>query len=137
MHRLSVLSRLMIIALILLIAAGLSWAGTATGKEQHATQKMTKKDLPPAVLTAFEKAYPVAGISRISVVTQDSVKCYQIVSREGKTRRTLLYTEDGQVVKPLPKAAKKVEKVEKKTEKVQQKSEANPAKTENKNATHS
>jgi len=57
--------------------------------------KFTPKDLPPAVSTAFQKAYPKAKILGASTETEHGVKYFEIESQDGTVRRDLLYTADG------------------------------------------
>ena len=59
--------------------------------------KFTAKDLPAAVSTAFQKAYPKAKILGASTETEKGVKYYEIESQDGSVRRDLLYTEDGNI----------------------------------------
>jgi len=81
------------LSLILLLgAATLFVASTIAGEK-----KITKKDLPNAVLTAFEKAYPKAAIRGLSKEEENGKTFYEIESLDGKTRRDLLYSPDGTV----------------------------------------
>jgi len=59
--------------------------------------KFTAKDLPAAVSTAFQKAYPKAKILGASTETEKGVKYFEIESQDGSMRRDLLYTQDGKV----------------------------------------
>ena len=94
----------------LLAAAALS---ADKEKEEGKEQKLTKKDLPAAVVTAFEKSYPKAVIKEVSKETEDSTTTYEIVSVDGTVARTVAYTADGKVaeieevvkVRDLPQAA--------------------------------
>jgi len=117
---------------IVVVSAAIALAADK-GKEHAKEQKLTKKDLPATVLASFEKAYPKAEIKEISKETEDSVTTYEIVSVEGKARRTVAYAADGKQTeieeaiteKDLPDAARqsltkdypkgKLEKVEKVT----------------------
>ena len=65
----------------------------ASGKK-----KMTKKDLPPSVVSSFEKSYPNAAIEGIGKEKENGVTYYEVESVDGKTRRDLLYRTDGAVV---------------------------------------
>lgn len=60
--------------------------------------KITKEELPPAVVSAFEKAYPNAVIKDAGKVTKDKKTYYEIESIEGSTNRDLLYTSNGKVL---------------------------------------
>ncbi|MEI8134157.1 MAG: PepSY-like domain-containing protein [bacterium] len=59
--------------------------------------KITKKTLPPAVLTSFTKSYPAAKIHGMNKETKKGVTYYEIESSEGKVKRDVLYTSDGSV----------------------------------------
>jgi hypothetical protein len=54
--------------------------------------------VPSAVRTAFQKAYPKATIQGCAKEVEDDKTAYEISSTEGKTRRDILYYEDGSVV---------------------------------------
>jgi len=70
----------------------------AEGKKEEGTEKkIAKKELPSAVLTAFEKAYPEAKILGTSMETEDSTTYFEIESKDGKVKRDLLYKADGTV----------------------------------------
>ena len=58
-------------------------------------EKITRKDVPPAVLKAFEKAYPNATVKGYSKEKENGSTYYELESIDGKTRRDLLYTADG------------------------------------------
>jgi hypothetical protein len=61
-------------------------------------KKITKKELPGEVLSAFEKSYPKATIKGLSREEEDGKTLYEIESLDGKTARDLLYSADGKVV---------------------------------------
>ncbi len=60
-------------------------------------KKITKKEVPPAVLKAFEKAYPKATVNAYAKETEDGKTYYELETVDGKTKRDLLYTADGKV----------------------------------------
>ena len=60
--------------------------------------EISKKDLPAAVLTAFEKAYPKAEIKGLTKEKENGKTFYEIESVDGKLSRDLLYLADGTVV---------------------------------------
>jgi hypothetical protein len=60
-------------------------------------KKINKKDLPGAVLSAFEKAYPKATIKGLSTEVEEGKTYYEIESVDGKISRDLLYLADGSV----------------------------------------
>jgi hypothetical protein len=76
-------------------------------------KKIAKKDLPSAVLAAFEKAYPKAEIKGMSEEKGENGKMeYEIESVEGKTGRDVAYWADGKVIEieetcVLPDAVRK------------------------------
>lgn len=77
--------------LILLLAA----TGVLLAQGEQKEKKMTKADLPAAVIAAFEKAYPGAEIKGVSKETEKGITYFEIESVDGKTNRDLLYTADG------------------------------------------
>jgi len=84
--------RLFSVAVCLCLMVMLS-AEVANAKDK----KITKKQLPAAVLTAFQTAYPHATIKGQSIETEKGKKFYEIESVDGKIYRDLLYTADGKV----------------------------------------
>jgi hypothetical protein len=83
-------SLLVALSLCLFFVIG-TLAGTAGEK------KISKKQVPKAVLSAFQSQYPNATIKGQSVETENSKKFYEIESVEGTTHRDLLYEPDGTV----------------------------------------
>jgi Putative beta-lactamase-inhibitor-like, PepSY-like len=73
--------------LALFLAVG---AGSANGQRSDT--------LPTVVATAFRAAYPNATILHVSREPQDGKIVYEIESRDGSTRRDLLYDPAGQVI---------------------------------------
>jgi hypothetical protein len=68
-------------------------------EEEEATPAAADlKILPPAVLTAFKKAYPHAVIKGTSKETEKGVTYYEVESVDGQLNRDLLYTADGKAV---------------------------------------
>lgn len=61
-------------------------------------KKIQQKDVPPAVLSAFTKAYPKAVIKGTSTEKEEGKTCYEIESVDGTTTRDILYRADGTVV---------------------------------------
>jgi hypothetical protein len=55
-------------------------------------KKISKKEVPAAVLSAFEKAYPHANIKGTSTEVENY---YEIESMDGKQARDILYLPDG------------------------------------------
>jgi Putative beta-lactamase-inhibitor-like, PepSY-like len=66
--------------------------------EVKAAAGVDLKILPPAVLEAFQKAYPKAVIKGASKETEKGVTYYEVESLDGKMNRDLLYTADGKAV---------------------------------------
>ncbi len=60
-------------------------------------KKISKKEVPVAVLTAFKKACPHAKILGLSKEVEEGKIFYEIESMDGTKRRDLLYTADGTV----------------------------------------
>ena len=60
-------------------------------------KKMNKKELPKAVLNAFQKSYPNAEIKGASIEKEHERTYYEIESMEGTQRRDLLYTKSGKI----------------------------------------
>lgn len=84
-------STIRILTLILALAVSISGA---LAEEK----KISRKDTPPAVLSAFKASYPNAKIMGASSEVEDSVTYYEITCKEGKVKRDVLYTADGNVV---------------------------------------
>ena len=68
----------------------------ATGLSQEVSLK--KKDMPKAILAAFNTSYPKATIKGYAKETENGNISYEIESMEGKTHRDVSYTADGSVV---------------------------------------
>jgi hypothetical protein len=66
--------------------------------EMKAAAGVDLKILPPAVLAAFQKAYPKAEIKGASKEIEKGVTYYEVESVDGKMNRDLLYTADGKAV---------------------------------------
>ncbi len=81
---------------ILFVTAALAatLALPASAKER----KLTRAQVPPAVLTAFEKAYPKANALHFLQEEKDGKPYYEIESRDGTVARDLLYAADGAVL---------------------------------------
>jgi hypothetical protein len=99
-------------AFMVLGLSGLASAGDK--KEADEEKKLTTKDLPAVVLSAFEKSYPKATIKGVGSETEGGVTYFEIESVDGTLKRDLLYTPDGKAVeieetvglKDLPEAAR-------------------------------
>lgn len=63
-----------------------------------AAQGQRGDTLPTVVATAFRQAYPKATTLHVSRETQDGKVVYEVESRDGTTRRDLLYDPQGNVL---------------------------------------
>ena len=61
-------------------------------------QRITRNEVPEAVLAAFEEAYPKATIKGYARETEKGQTAYEIESLEGKTRRDVTYTPHGKLI---------------------------------------
>jgi hypothetical protein len=77
-----------LVVCLILAAAFLATAGE---------KKISKKEVPPAVLSAFEKAYPKASTKGFAKEEEDGKTFYEIESVEGTTTRDILYLANGNV----------------------------------------
>ena len=100
------MSNTIISALFLTLAVG--------AQAQDKERKLTTKQLPSAVVSAFQKAYPKATIKGVAEEKKDGKIYFEIESMDGKTSRDLLYQADGTIseieegiaLTELPEAAK-------------------------------
>lgn len=60
-------------------------------------KKISKKDVPQAVLNSFHKAYPKAEIKGMSTETEKGKTYFEIESVDGKVNRDLLFTAAGKI----------------------------------------
>jgi len=60
-------------------------------------KKITAKDVPAAVISAFKTAYPNATIRGYAREKENGKVFYEIESREGTTTRDVLYNPEGTV----------------------------------------
>jgi hypothetical protein len=113
------------IALIVVFVLGID----ASAKEK----KIAKKDVPAAVISTFEKAYPNAKVKGYSTETEEGKTYFEVESMVGKMTLDVSYLSDGTVAEieegitigELPDAVKatikanypkgKIAKAEKKT----------------------
>jgi hypothetical protein len=61
-------------------------------------QTMTKEQLPKAVVSAFEKAYPTVTLKAASVEKDGGKTCYELESMDGAQARDIIYAADGTVI---------------------------------------
>lgn len=71
--------------------------GALTLANAQQGKMLTPKDLPAAVLAAFEKAYPKATIKGVEKEKEHGKTYFEIVSVEGSVSRDVLYTPDGKL----------------------------------------
>jgi len=64
---------------------------------QEKEKKITAKEVPAVVIENFKRAYPKAIIRGYANEIEDGKQYYEIESREGTTRRDVLYNPDGSV----------------------------------------
>jgi hypothetical protein len=85
---------------VVLLACAISAASTLLKIENAAAQEQTIgcDDVPSAVRTAFQKEYPKATIQGCAKEVENDKTAYEISSIEGKTRRDILYYEDGTLI---------------------------------------
>jgi hypothetical protein len=77
------------VILVIILAICVTSSGTAQDK------KITKKDVPAAVLKAFEGAFPKAKVNNYGTEVEKGTTFYELETVEGKIKRDLLYKADG------------------------------------------
>lgn len=60
-------------------------------------KKLTKRQVPPAVIAAFNSAYPHASVRGYAREKENGKTYYEIESMDGQTTRDILYNPDGTV----------------------------------------
>ena len=65
---------------------------------QLAAQTIARKQVSALVLKAFEQAYPNAKVRNFSRESREGKPCFELETIDGKTRRNLIYTDQGQVL---------------------------------------
>jgi hypothetical protein len=83
---------------MLVLALALVLAGLAAAQEKPKTAAVDLKILPPAVLKAFQAAYPKAVIKGASKEAEKGVTQYEVESVDGMLNRDLLYLADGKAL---------------------------------------
>lgn len=83
------LLRRTVTACIILLFIGFGSSGSAQDR------KITKKDVPAAVVKAFEDAYPKARVKNYAVEVEKGKTFYELETIEGRISRDLLYEADG------------------------------------------
>ena len=80
------------------LAAGVFAFGVLASANEDKEKQLAKNDVPAAVLSAFEKAYPKAVVKGYSQEEKDGKTVYEVESLEGKTHRDVSYLADGSLV---------------------------------------
>jgi hypothetical protein len=97
------------VAALWLVTSGVAAAqdqGAATAKTPHHAKAAAgathaakaKVELPAAIKSAFEAAYPTGTIKNVSKETEDGELRYEVESIDGSMARDLIYRVDGTVV---------------------------------------
>jgi len=105
---------------VTVLVAGFFAFGILAYAGEEEEKQLTKQDVPVAVLSAFEKAYPKAVVKGYSKEEKDGKTLYEVESLEGKTHRDVTFLEDGSLVvleevvaaKSLPEAVRQTVKKE-------------------------
>lgn len=79
---------------VAMIAAAVSLFSLSAAAQE---KKITAKQVPAAVITAFKTSYPNATIRGYAQEKENGKVFYEIESREGTTQRDVLYNADGTV----------------------------------------
>ncbi len=80
------------------LLAVLSIVGLVSAASAQGSVKVVKKDVPESVLTTFIKAYPKATVKTYSRETRDGKICYELESKDGPTKRDIIYAANGDVM---------------------------------------
>jgi hypothetical protein len=83
------LRRIAVLSITLLIVFALGFEASAKEK------KISKKHVPSAVLSAFEKAYPKAKVKGYSTETENGKTYFEVESHQGKKTLDVSYLADG------------------------------------------
>jgi hypothetical protein len=83
----------MLVRIALIVSAVSLFGFSAVAQEK----KITAKDVPAAVITAFKNSYPNANIRGYAREKEHGKVFYEIESREGTMSRDVLYNADGTV----------------------------------------
>ena len=81
---------------IVLTAVAIFVAGL-TSMAQEKEKKITEKEVPAVIIQNFRQTYPKAIIRGYANETENGKQYYEIESRDGMTRRDVLYNPDGTV----------------------------------------
>lgn len=86
--------RMTILVLIALVIVGQALYSQNADKERS----IKKKEMPKAILDAFQKTYPHATIKSFAKEKENGKTVYEVESADGTTNRDLIYNPDGSVV---------------------------------------
>jgi hypothetical protein len=89
--------KMALIIIAILIFGVINQVEAQDKKDSGHDVKISQRDLPQAVLAAFQNQYPAAKIKELGKEVKDSVAYYEIDSVDGKVKRALLYTVDGTI----------------------------------------
>ena len=82
---------------VAVVALALGLCTAAWGQEEQEAQ-VEKKDVPPAVLAAFAKAFPKATVKGYAKEIEEGQTKYEVECVEGKTHRDVTFTPEGKLL---------------------------------------
>ena len=85
------------IALLLILLFAIPSMAQKNGEGEE-EQSIKRKDVPKAVLAAFEKSYSKATVKGYSRESEEGKTVYEIESKEGTINRDILYAADGTLI---------------------------------------
>ena len=80
------------------LTASIFTFGALAYADEEKEEQLAKQELPPAVVSAFEKAYPKAVAKGYSREEKDGKTLYEVENLEGKIHRDISYLENGSLV---------------------------------------
>jgi uncharacterized membrane protein YkoI len=83
---------------VICVALAIWLSGSALDRVRAQEKQISRKEVPSAVVSAFEKAYPKAVIKGFSQEQEEGKIYYEVESQQGNTTRDILYLADGTVV---------------------------------------
>lgn len=60
--------------------------------------KISQKEVPEPVLSAFTKAYPKASVKNYLREMREGKTCYELETKDGSTKRDIIYAANGEVM---------------------------------------
>ena len=79
-------------------ASAVVFANVASARAQEGEQKVSCATVPAQVRSAFEKMFPKAVIKTCATELELGKKAFEIMSREGKITRDVLFYPDGTLI---------------------------------------